>query len=450
PAPTWVDVTQYVELDHGVSITRGRGDEFSDAQQNTLTLTLDNRDGRFTPARSGSPYFPNVKKGRRIRVRAVHNEVTYDRFSGYVDEWPVQWPGGGDTRSLVSVSASSRLARLGKGTELRSIVESEYLSDSPVAYYPLGEPAGATSAGNVSRTNQDPLVVTQKGAGGTLTFGTATGPGTDDLTAPTFTRADAFNGKYLTAPLASVADASFMQVEAFFNTTMTVEVGQRPVIVAANSGSLHLELMVDDTEKLAGFAIGTDMEASVLSAGTVNDGLTHHAALKLDTAASPMVLRLYLDGVLADSQNAAGSPGARPPFTRLYVGGDDRGNAPFNGVIAHPVLYFGAEVSAAQIAAHRDSGVTAFSGESSNARITRLARYAGIPTAEISTETGLSTSIAVQVTNDKTPLALMREVEETENGLLFDAGNGTLTFHARSHRYGTTSSLTLSAATGEL
>jgi hypothetical protein len=64
----WTDISPYVDMQAGVKITRGRQDEFSDIQPSKLTLTLDNRDGRFTPENTASPYYPNVVTGKRIRL----------------------------------------------------------------------------------------------------------------------------------------------------------------------------------------------------------------------------------------------------------------------------------------------------------------------------------------------------------------------------------------------
>lgn len=67
----WTDVSQYVELHEGIDINFGRQDERSVADANQMTMTLDNSDGRFTAMRAASPYYPNVKIGRPIRVSAT-------------------------------------------------------------------------------------------------------------------------------------------------------------------------------------------------------------------------------------------------------------------------------------------------------------------------------------------------------------------------------------------
>ncbi|MFI8294432.1 LamG-like jellyroll fold domain-containing protein [Streptomyces nigra] len=66
--PVFTDVSQYVDLVTGISISRGAQDELAEIQPGSCTIPLDNSDGRFTPGRASSPYYPNVKKGVPIRV----------------------------------------------------------------------------------------------------------------------------------------------------------------------------------------------------------------------------------------------------------------------------------------------------------------------------------------------------------------------------------------------
>lgn len=76
-SPVRTDITQYVDLvESGISITRGAQDELSETQPGTATLTLDNSDGRFTAARTASPYSPNVKKNVPIWVSIATMDVT--------------------------------------------------------------------------------------------------------------------------------------------------------------------------------------------------------------------------------------------------------------------------------------------------------------------------------------------------------------------------------------
>jgi hypothetical protein len=68
---TWSDVTGYVGGRSAIKVTRGRQDQHSTVQGGTASLTLDNPDGRFSANNVSSPYYPNVKLQRPIRIRAA-------------------------------------------------------------------------------------------------------------------------------------------------------------------------------------------------------------------------------------------------------------------------------------------------------------------------------------------------------------------------------------------
>ncbi|GAA5076720.1 hypothetical protein HNP84_007319 [Thermocatellispora tengchongensis] len=69
-SPLWVNVNPWVQWHRGVKISRRRSHELDQVSPGTMTLELLNSDGRFTPDRPDSPYYPNVKINRPIRVRA--------------------------------------------------------------------------------------------------------------------------------------------------------------------------------------------------------------------------------------------------------------------------------------------------------------------------------------------------------------------------------------------
>lgn len=69
-SPLWRDVTADVEWQDGVRISRRRSHELDEIQPGTLSLTLNNPDGHYTAGNVSSPYYPNVKINRAIRIRA--------------------------------------------------------------------------------------------------------------------------------------------------------------------------------------------------------------------------------------------------------------------------------------------------------------------------------------------------------------------------------------------
>jgi hypothetical protein len=369
----------------------------------------------------------------------------YWRFDGYVEEWPQTWPGGSAAYAEASISCLDRLSRLGRKAKFRSVVEQELLSDVPKMYWPMGDPEGSTQAGQVATSGYPNLTVTQLGSGGTLTFGQAVGAPTDGLSAPIFARVDPSNGKYLTATTnASVVTTAGLSVVASFNADTVAEQGIIRVSFGATSPD-RLEIGLD----ASGFIQARRYNSAGVNAfnlvGAVNlaDSHTHRVAFTQNTAGNDN--RLYIDGSLVGSTGVSSKISS---YSTVQVGGWTGGFL-FNGAISHAAVY-AKELSLARVGEHDDVQTTGFAGESSNGRVVRYARYAGIPAASVSAETGLSTSIAHIDTTGQSPLDVLQRITRTENGLLFFDTIGRLVFHARSHRYNQAVAFTLNAANAEV
>ena len=95
-SPTWTDVTSWLvgEVEWGF----GRGRDSTSLTAGTAKVTVRNRDDRFTPTNSASPYSPNVKPLVPIRIRATYSAVTYDLWRGLVREWQPDWANPSDAR----------------------------------------------------------------------------------------------------------------------------------------------------------------------------------------------------------------------------------------------------------------------------------------------------------------------------------------------------------------
>lgn len=467
-APVWTDVTQYVAAEQPVMIRRGRQSEVDEVQPGTLSLTFDNADGRFTAGNTASPYYPNVTVNRRIRVSAVESAVTYRLFDGHVDRWPVSWEGG--VRSLVSVTATDRTKLLAR-RPLRTLLEQEVLADEPVVFWPLTESAGADSAGDVSRAGS-PYTLTvrdHKDGPGELTFG-------DDWrmlysTAPTW------NNPVDTSAYSSSQASSFLEANAEWWPTypwsleMWVKLGDLPVRssndripllwVGTKSDTLaslyvwptgsadHVDPYTDALYDPVGQVTGYDNHAGQVR---LDDGQWHHLVVTSDEAGGTVTQSLYIDAEFIDSNSFAAGAVASRVGAWLWLGGYEFGRGPyepalvFNGQIARVAVYDTA-LSAARVQAHYDMGRASFR-ELSSERVERLAGYAGIPTGTI--ETGLSQVASDQDTAGHGADQALQEVATSEDGLVFIAGDGTLTFHARSHRQNQAVTATLDASTGQV
>jgi hypothetical protein len=149
---SWVDITSYVMVrdnSGNISITRGRRDEGSTSEQATCQLTLNNRDGRWSPRYPGGAYFGLIGRNQPIRV-SVPNGLggkSY-RFQGEVSSWPQMWDPTG-TDIWTEIEASGVLRRLAQGpAPATSSIYRGLTSPLPTgirAYWPMEDATGSTS-----------------------------------------------------------------------------------------------------------------------------------------------------------------------------------------------------------------------------------------------------------------------------------------------------------------
>jgi hypothetical protein len=131
------DITTYVRE---ASTHRGAQRELERVEAGTGTITLDNRDGRFTPFDPSSPYYPNVLPMRRIRITGTWSAVDYPVFSGFVERWPVVFPGDVDMEVTVSLvdgfkllsvaNVSGDFIQQGSGARIAAILDAVMWPDA--------------------------------------------------------------------------------------------------------------------------------------------------------------------------------------------------------------------------------------------------------------------------------------------------------------------------------
>jgi len=422
----WTDVTQYVRIVDGIDITHGRQDEQGQADANSCRLVLNNSDGRFTPGLATSPYYPNVRIGRPLRITSTPTDGSAStRFVGYIDEWPVEWPAVVDTFATSAISATSRIARLGTSAPLGNHIYEEIKRDSPLVHYMLDTRADSVSGGTS---------LVQAGSGTAVAF-EGTGP-TDGIQAAQFAA-----GKYLTAPI-NLGTPTALWVSVFYQLPAAAD----PTFVALTSGdSLSMQLYLVDSQSSLYVSVSNAQGINNTPAGTFDDNTLRHAAAVMDGTN----VDLYHDGTADLQVDAHPLPtGAQV----LKIGSSEWSptfDATMTGVIAH-VAIGTAPITGARLQAHNTAGKTGFSGETAEDRLKRYAAFAGIPTAELSISAAADTPIAHIDTTGQTALSLMRRVAETDGGVLYDARDGTLTYVARSARYNAATVITLDASAGQV
>lgn len=404
-------------MNAGYQVTRGRQDEFGTIEAATLSLTLNNNDGRFTLGRA-APVYP-LKVGMPIRVSTfpVGGIFYVPRFTGYVNTWPVEWPGG-KTVSKAAISASDRFARLARRSLSGTVLRNEITTRSPAAYFPLNEPVGSTAATSTDGS----YTLQQAGTGTNVVFGATTAPGSEISTAATFA-----GGKYLQAkngpeyaPLSNQ-----LGIVLAFSTASATNMG---LFGSFTAGPLNVDLT---------------MNAGVLSlngnavAGTWNDGLPHVVGIRYTGSNSSDV---YVDGVLRTSF-FVGTPSVLVDYR---IGSDSSPLAGFTGTISDVAIWSTAPAAADFVSL--TGALQGFAGERSDERITRLATYAGLAPADLALETGEQIMGAQTEIDGLSVVDAMRDVETAEQGLLFVDATGVLVFQNRSHRYNLAASITTTAA----
>lgn len=443
---TWTDVSDYVEADQGINIGFGRGDELSTADANTLSLTLDNTDGRFTAGLATGTYYPDVKIGVPIRVTATPvGGAPSVRFVGYVEEWPVEWDGAEDY-AKTTITATSRMARMGLSSQLRLLVREYALRNAPYLYYPLDESADATVvtdvSGNAHNATVSPLGTTRTvGAGLTV----------DDPSAPVF----AAGGTVIEHSAGSAITTDQLTISCFIKTTSVstqsiASVYERPlpatnVAVAVTIGT---NFSGELTSLLTLHNGGTTLTDGLASTSLVNDGEVHHVMVSLDIGGSA---RLFVDGVQEDTSSVGGGLTFAPTAVVIGAGANDLYVAPtatFVGALSNLAVFTTALVSAdaADIA---ETGLTGYVGDTTDVRAAHYLDWEGVPTGEQDLEAGTVTMAHID-TSGSTVLDLLRIVEATEDGTLFDAPDGKLTLHSRLHRYGAPAAFTFDVAAGRV
>lgn len=103
----WRDATaaDHVYTRTPVTIARGRADEAGQASPSVCSVTLDNRDGRYSPRNPLGPYFRKFGRNTPIRV-GITTDVTYDAYSATSGTDDLSWthaPAGTPTGVMVFV-----------------------------------------------------------------------------------------------------------------------------------------------------------------------------------------------------------------------------------------------------------------------------------------------------------------------------------------------------------
>jgi hypothetical protein len=394
----------------------------------------------------------------------------YPIFTGFTERWATQWANEG-TYEEVTPTAVDAFALLSQ-VQLKEVFQEEIDSHSPRFCYPLGDAVGSTSfvdeSGNFRAL---PAVMSKTGngflsAGNSVTSASATGAYTGS-TGTVATFAPPLPGNANVSP-ATVLDltavgingpgnpSGWTRMVAFRATSLPPD---RLVIWETRTddfgdgtfdGHIRVSIGSDGWLRVNANANLTDYNFSLAfsSGANVADGNWHLFMFGFDATH----FRTSLDGV----QSTSGSSGlvmTNPPVDclgALWTPRTKSATDAFKGDLAF-ATEFSTLLSEADMSQLYSTWKSSASGESSNARYSRILRYAGYAGAT-NIGTGLTTSMGpADSLSGADAMSALNDVVTTENGEHFVSADGTIVFRGRGVRYNAlTPALTFGDGPGEL
>ena len=149
---TWVDVSSSV-MDF--EVRRGRSDELDEYAAGTAKIRLLNNNRHFDPTYALGPYFGQLVPRMRVRVRCSYGGITYGLWSGIVNDWPQSYA----DRAVAFVDLPcTDLTYLLSVADVPSWWTAYVESLEPWAWYRLGTDGGLDYSGNARHGNADTIL----------------------------------------------------------------------------------------------------------------------------------------------------------------------------------------------------------------------------------------------------------------------------------------------------
>lgn len=428
--PTWVDVSAYVRQNPGVSVQRGRpGEPGQPDNAGVCTFTLSNRDRRFDPTYAAGPYAGQLRARKQVQVTATWSAVDYPVFRGFVSGFPVTGAAMG-MDSVVEVVCYDALGFLA-GDRLTSDPLYDYVDPTLIGAGAWWRNVSAEHWYDAASASAilDLNVVGDLRPGKSLAAGLQSSSWESDgasyaTTSKRGTLYDYSFGWWMQTtskgPISAASNEpdltlfSYDPADSTLQWTATVD----------SSGFLHL-----DSQN------GADV-TSLTTSVVVADGSVHF--IMITCYINDFVV--YVDGVadaglVVDSTDCSDIALENVGAGWITVNETGQAIAPIPraawGVVLQDVLYSpGYIYSAAEVATMYQLGL-GYAVESTADRATRILDDAGWPAAWRSIATDTRGQVGELIYSGQLVLTGLQQVERSEQGRIFAAKDGTLTFTGR-------------------
>lgn len=424
---TWTDVTEDAYLDVPLSIKTGRGDEASESQPASLSLTLNNNAFKYSLG-AQSPNYPNVRRNTPVRVRIDYagSGMSTAMFQGFAVGFTPSWNVRGNVRTVELVAAGS-LRRLIQGSSPLFSPLRRALSADPsiVAYWPIEDEPGTT------------VIAPVIGSTG-MRYNLATPAFQANTTVDSSAPMANFNGAVLSAEVDTYADTGEAQVRVLFDFP---KAGIDPVATDALLFSVFTSGTIAKWNiyyvEGGDFYLTAENRARTIiyNFGPVGFGVNGTS-------------RYYSLGLTQSGSNIAWALRTISPYTVLGFVSGTINNQTF-GIVKR--IQLNEQVLSANPGVIQDTGVghvsvhktivpvtearlalDAYASEYYTDRLNRLAAENATALTRIS-----GTSLLEPLTDRMGPqridalVSLLRECEKVDQGILYDGYNAGLTYRSR-------------------
>ncbi|MBL8926314.1 MAG: hypothetical protein JNM77_08745 [Pseudonocardia sp.] len=444
----WSDITTDVRVAGGITIRIGKGDEASTSQPASCALTLDNTTGAYSLGGMSSNW-PHVRRGTPVRasVDLGDGDGFQTLFQGNADGWSPGWSTDA-VDATVTLSASGVLRRLAQGDApvMSPMRRSIGTSTNVVAYWPCED--GPNAQNIAAEIGPYPM-----------TFYSAEHPGGNAGAAvvpPELGASDAF---LCSDPLLKLAGAELYGHVGDYTDTGAVQV--RALVEFPDGGATNetvlMGLATTGRSELweVRYKTGGDLNIRGWSRGsmivdqTINyevDGRRGQLGLQLSQDGSDIDWRVDFLGDDRDgisefyASTVAGYTFGKVTRVQLNT---DGGNE--DVVMGHVALYN----AAVSIWSNEDE-LMAFRGDwdaaEGEGRLWRLCEENAIPLAMFGDGTLVAWTDRMGPQPRANLVALLREVETLDHGLLYDGHGPGLTYLTKRFRESRPARLTVDAA----
>lgn len=429
---SWHDITltEGVYTRDPITITRGRPDESQRVTPSTLNLTINNRNGYYSPRNPRSPLYRLIGRNTPIRVSVSGSY----RFWGEVESWPQRWGVDGKD-AWTPITANGILRRLnapGTTRPAQSPLRRAVLAAAPIAYWPLEDARAASSIAS-GLLNGQPMV-----------FGSTPPLCGDDKLAPgSVAGVDVGNEGFATGQMVGGANGSW---SVSFVTNFVRRDGDLTNVITVEAGGIRAQAL-QGLSSVQGSVFGPSNSVALTggSIAVTNAGnrRPHHIVLTATQSGADATVTMRIDGVQTDTDTITGVT-VTPP-TSVTINGDPilPGDSLADGtslLLGHVAVYnsvFTDDLTAA---------MEAHAGETAVARIERLCSEEGIAVTIIG---DVDDSESVGVQRAAPVLDLIYDAVDADGGLLYEVRDDLALAHViHSYLYNQDPALTLNYAAG--